>query len=802
MKELNRYYKLKMKIALIYCDIAFLKRCLKMKVCPKFIQKSIRSATKGRGMKTIIHEARRKFMRLEIRGHYARMNMMKAEAYSLELFLMKNLHFLVWEEKRKWIMGSLGRKCRLKKIRLKKKFEAIMKESSEGQHQGRDERVQFIINKSSHELSRKEEEILKNSLKYQPQPKSPPINEIIVAIETSIKYLPEDTKSVVRDDVMRVLEERKHKRYAGKDDWKVIEELKRKDIIFLAPDKGKGVVIMDKHDYIDAAIEHLSNEKVYEGVKTGRDYPVDILQTKLKRGLRELIRKGLLSESEMRQFIISNPTIPSFSCLPKIHKEGNKIRPVVSDIYSPSSKISRWLVRKFKLYEKPESFSVKNSFELTREIKGVRVGEDECLISFDVEALYPSVPVDKAFEIFNGWIHSQDISDQEAELVLGLTEIVLEQRWLQFDGKIYQQKSGLSIGNPLSPILAELFMSRLEIGMSGESWYEKISFWRRYVDDVIAVVKKDSVGEVLIELNKRHKDIKFTCEMESNNSIPFLDTRLIKEKDGISFDIYRKPTDKPLCIPYNSHHDLNHRLAAFESMCYRAWNLPLSDELRRKELEYIVNMAVINGYRREVVESISRKHERRIILKSLTTLQSEHRETMRKITDRAGNDVMRTVVLPHFAPLTNPIKKVLKRNNINVCFKNRRTLRDIIGGLKKKTGMMEKSGIYRIPCQNCEMQYCGQTKRRLETRDKEHARAVKNRQREKSSVAKHCVDERHRKGEMELMIQVKDHNELDAYESLCMSVSSNLMNEAESPISSRLFKYATTMTKRVSNDDD
>jgi hypothetical protein len=687
-------------------------------------------------------------------------------------------------------MTSIGNSLTKKKINHRKKI-AILIKNRKGNNV-RDVRENFIVNKSSHVLTDLEVNVLKKGLNYQPRPERPPKNDIIASIETSIKFLPDDTKAIVRSDVSKIFEEENRFTHDS-GEWKIITNLRKSDLVFLAPDKGKGVVVMDRSDYMSAALSHLQHGP-YRKVTSKAKFPVDTLQTRLKKDLREMKRKCLIDEREMNDFIVDNPSIPSFSCLPKIHKEGNKMRPVVSDINSPTSKISKWLVRRMRLLENHRSFSVKNSIELTKEIDGMRIYEDEILVSFDVEALYPSVPVEEAFEKFKEWVDSQDVSDDEAELIISLMRIVLSQRWLEFDETIYEQLEGLMIGNPQSSKLAELFMGALEIAMSCERWFPR--FWRRFVDDVIAIVKIEELEQLHYELNKRHPAIRFTIEKEENGSIPFLDTRLIRNNGKIEVDIFRKPTDQPLCIPFESCHDIKHRMSAFESLCFRMWNLPLNKERRKKELDYIIEMGRINGYSHEKIKTVYRKHEKLNKIKSLTTLQQQPNEKKRKTINRAGNEVIRHAVMPYYQPLTGRIKNVLKCNGINTCYKNRGTLRNVLGSVKKKKNFKEKSGIYRVFCGDCEKEYIGQTKRRLETREKEHDRAIKNKQIGINSVARHCCGTGHEKGGIELIKQVDNHWDLDSYESLFITVGENLMNEGGAPITSKLFKYASDRKRR------
>lgn len=75
--------------------------------------------------------------------------------------------------------------------------------------------------------------------------------------------------------------------------------------------------------------------------------------------------------------------------------------------------------------------------------------------------------------------------------------------------------------NPLSPLVAEIFMSRFETNL--QNYCDFPRFWFRYVDDISAVCKARKVNLFLHVLNSQHDTIKFTMENEVDDVIPFLD---------------------------------------------------------------------------------------------------------------------------------------------------------------------------------------------------------------------------------------------------------------------------------------
>ena len=88
-----------------------------------------------------------------------------------------------------------------------------------------------------------------------------------------------------------------------------------------------------------------------------------------------------------------------------------------------------------------------------------------------------------------------------------------------FSGQIFIQVDGVAMGSPLAPLLADIFMIELERSLIPN--LQKITFWRRYVDDTICFVKIGSIEYIRSVLNSFHKNIQFNYEVESNAKLPF-----------------------------------------------------------------------------------------------------------------------------------------------------------------------------------------------------------------------------------------------------------------------------------------
>ena len=64
-------------------------------------------------------------------------------------------------------------------------------------------------------------------------------------------------------------------------------------------------------------------------------------------------------------------------------------------------------------------------------------------------------------------------------------------------------------------------------------------------------------------INTIHHKLKFTLEIELNNSINFLGLTITKTNNTHTYKIYRKPTTSDMVIHNSSNHPTQHKHAAF-----------------------------------------------------------------------------------------------------------------------------------------------------------------------------------------------------------------------------------------------
>ncbi|KAI8484070.1 hypothetical protein Bbelb_381880 [Branchiostoma belcheri] len=118
----------------------------------------------------------------------------------------------------------------------------------------------------------------------------------------------------------------------------------------------------------------------------------------------------------------------------------------------------------------------------------------------------------------------------------------------------------------------------------------KPKMWKRYVDDVLEILKKGTERELTDYLNTidTTDSIKFTHEVEENGAMPFLDTLLLKNEDGtVKLLIYKRETHTDQYLSFNSHHPLHQKLGVFRTLMDRC-NAVVTDESdRQQQIQHI-----------------------------------------------------------------------------------------------------------------------------------------------------------------------------------------------------------------------
>ena len=168
------------------------------------------------------------------------------------------------------------------------------------------------------------------------------------------------------------------------------------DRLVLSADKGNCVVVMDKQQYHDKALSLLNDKSTYAVLNSD---PTSKTQRKLNKMLLDLKKAGKISDSTYKMLYSSDGLCPRFYGLPKIHKPGIPLRPIVSSVNSPTCAISGYLARILSPVVGKTDHTVKNSCEFADFIRDKTLNACEELVSVDVVSLFTKIPVDLAVKV-------------------------------------------------------------------------------------------------------------------------------------------------------------------------------------------------------------------------------------------------------------------------------------------------------------------------------------------------------------------------------------------------------------------
>ena len=360
-------------------------------------------------------------------------------------------------------------------------------------------------------------------------------------------------------------------------------------------------------------------------------------------------------------------------------------------------------------------FHVKNSFEFANEGTGEQFSESAILFSLDVTSLYTNVPVDFALECLNErWSEIENNTAIEKDSFLKAVRLVLESTFFVSQEKFYQQTFGVPMGSPLSPVIANVVMERLEQECMKrmESNQIPVQYYRRYVDDCLVVAEREHVQEILNTFNSFHSRLKFTIEEEVDRSIKFLDM-MLRRRDGKISTVWLPKQINGRYLDFTSESPFQHKRNTTIALFDRAIKLTNTQD-RPEAIKMACDMLRRNNY------------PQWFIRKTLKQRVNNHYNSAQRETG-ADEGVMH-VSTPYVPGLSEKLAKVLRENNRVLASKPKFKIKNVIFSKLKDPipKMKQKNIVYEVPCGTRDNKvYIGQTGRCLDVRLSEHKNDTK-----------------------------------------------------------------------------
>ena len=283
-------------------------------------------------------------------------------------------------------------------------------------------------NLSSKPLTPAQRSVLAKGPNFAVSPKQPPNLEYITAIEAACTTLSQQDADELRADIKSPKVLPPPKPSLTKAQNLALRELKRdRDHIVLTADKGVDMVIMDRHDYINKA-NHLLNQNTYRSM--AKD-PTNSIKNKLINILKRAKSQTGLDSNTYKSMYPTGCVPPKFYGLPKIHKPDTPLRPIVSSCGPVTYGVAKELAKVLKPLVGKSPHHITSIQDFGEQAKQIILEPGECLSSYDVSALFTSVPIDPALTIIKDLLE-KDTTLKERTVMEVSDIIILSQEHLLF----------------------------------------------------------------------------------------------------------------------------------------------------------------------------------------------------------------------------------------------------------------------------------------------------------------------------------------------------------------------------------
>ena len=227
----------------------------------------------------------------------------------------------------------------------------------------------WVIHLAKTSLSKGQISVLAKGPNFAITPRHVPNIDYITTIQSVCHKCKEEDAGELRVDINSLL----RRAQVPKSNLTKQESIgKDKDRVVLTADKGVGMVVMDKENYIQKA-ESLLAQPAYRTI--GRD-PTSQIKAKLINKLKKIknMDKGI--------YKTMNPTgciPPKFYGLPKIHKMGTLLRPTILSRGSVTYRVAKVLTKVLKPLVGKFPHHIQSTNDFVNRAKGLTLQVGECL---------------------------------------------------------------------------------------------------------------------------------------------------------------------------------------------------------------------------------------------------------------------------------------------------------------------------------------------------------------------------------------------------------------------------------------
>ncbi|CAF1584040.1 unnamed protein product, partial [Didymodactylos carnosus] len=280
---------------------------------------------------------------------------------------------------------------------------------------------------------------------------------------------------------------------------RAIKRLKHKfrlaNVILRKTDKSKVFHLGKLEHYQQRSDEYMEKTQAYQCI--GTNDPLPDLITRTNKYLLDLRLPKWITQKQYEQLCVKadEAELAHLYYLPKAHKSGTPLRPIISGLKHPSIKISKFLDNLLRpLFDQMAlKTTVTSGFELYQKLQQWSpnsMKQETVLCTIDVADLYTMIPqVEGVLSLKKmlDHVNLKQIDGLKTEVIIRLARFVMTNNYFKYNGQYYHQIKGGAMGSPLTLTIANCYMFFFEQYILKQIT-NSFGLYVRFIDDIFIII--------------------------------------------------------------------------------------------------------------------------------------------------------------------------------------------------------------------------------------------------------------------------------------------------------------------------
>ena len=390
---------------------------------------------------------------------------------------------------------------------------------------------------------------------------------------------------------------------------RLVHKFRLTNTVFRKTDKSKVFHLGKLDDYRKKSIEYMDKTQAYQCL--GTIDPLPNLIQKTNKYLLDLRLAKWITQKQYELLCINSQEeveLAHLYYLPKAHKTGTPLRPIIAGLKHPTIRISKFLDNLLRpLFDRmAQQTTVDSGFELVKHLEEWSVlnfRQETVLCTIDVTDLYTMVPQVEgvlALKKMMDYLNLKQIGGLKVETIIRLSRFVMQNNYFSYDGQYYHQIRGGAMGSPLTLTIANCYMFFFErniVKQTGNSG----GLYLRYIDDIFLAINWP-IRHLMKQISIWNRfDLNIQLSANISFVADFLDLHM-ENRDGELFTtVFHKPSYEPYYLPFNSVHPLHMKKNIPFAMLVRAVRYCSTFEGYLHERESLRMALLLNKYPGEFI---------------------------------------------------------------------------------------------------------------------------------------------------------------------------------------------------------